>query len=236
MAPRRCGGCSPSPWPARNPPRAARGRLRLRMAIADDILQRLPPRPYDDVMGEIRTGDLILCSGDGAFSRLIRWATKSPWSHIAIAVRLDPLDKVMVMESVEKIGVRAVALKSFLTRDSNGRKPYPGRILLARHAEFEAKSSPQGLRAMADFAADRLGAPFKPSEITKIALRIAAGALNVRVPGRLDPEDAFICSEYVGKCLEAVDIQIPWDGRGFIAPCDFAADPKVDAIAQIARL
>ena len=206
------------------------------MSIPDDILERLPPRPYDTVAGDIRTGDLILCSGDGAFSKLIRWATGSPWSHIAIAARLDPLGKVIVMESVEKIGVRAVALRSFLTRDSNGRKPYPGRILLARHAEFEAKSTPEGLKRMADFAADRLGAPFRPSEITKIGLRIAAGALNMKVPGRLDPDDEFICSEYVGKCYEQVGIQIPWDGRGFIAPCDFAAAPPVQAIAQIARL
>ena len=91
------------------------------MPIPNDILERLPPRPYDAVKGEIRTGDLILCSGTGAFSRAIRWATGSPWSHIALAVRLDPIDKVVVLESVEKIGVQAVALKSFLTRDSNGR-------------------------------------------------------------------------------------------------------------------
>ena len=206
------------------------------MSVPDDALDRFPPRPYAEVAPQVRTGDLILCSGSSGFSRLIRWATGSPWSHVAIAVRLDPLDKVVVMESVEKIGVRAVALKSFLSRDSNGRKPYPGRLLLARHDEFQAKSTAEGLKRMADFAADRLGAPFKPSEITKIALRIAAGALNLRVPGRLDPDDEFICSEYVAKCYAQIGIEIPWDGRGFVAPVDIANAPPVQAIAQIQRV
>jgi hypothetical protein len=30
-----------------------------------------------------------------------------------------------------------------------------------------------------------------------------------------------------------VGIEIPWDGLGFIAPADFARDPKTRAIAQI---
>jgi hypothetical protein len=206
------------------------------MPIPNDALERFPPRPYDEVRGEVRTGDLILCSGSSSFSRLIRWATGSPWSHVAMAVRLDAIDQVIVMESVERIGVRAVALKSFLTRDSNGRKPYPGRLLLARHDEWAAKATPDGLKAMADFCATRMGAPFRPSEITRIGLRILLGALDVRVPGRLNPDDAFICSEYVAKAYERVGIRFPWDGRGFIAPSDIAEAPPLHAVAQIARL
>lgn len=206
------------------------------MAIPPDALERFAAQPYDAIRPEVRTGDLILCSGSSVFSRLIRWATGSPWSHVAMAVRLEAIDQVIVMESVERIGVRAVALKSFLTRDSNGRKPYPGRLLLARHAEWEAKATPDGLKAMADFCAERMGAPFQPSEITKIGLRILAGALNIRVPGRLNPDDEFICSEYVAKAYERLGILFPWDGRGFIAPDDIAKAPPVQPIAQIARL
>lgn len=43
----------------------------------------------------------------------------------------------------------------------------------------------------------------------------------------------FICSEFVAKAFERVGIEFPWSGRGFIAPADIAADPRVEAVAQI---
>jgi hypothetical protein len=61
-------------------------------------------------------------------------------------------------------------------------------------------------------------------------------AANVKLPKSLGPNNAFICSEYVGKCLETLEIDIPWDGLGFLAPGDFAAAPEVHAIAQIKTL
>jgi len=204
------------------------------MAVPDDALERYPPRPYHEIKHEIRTGDLILCSGDALFSRMIRLVTGSPWSHVALVARVDAIDRVMVLESVERLGVRAVALRAFLAKDSTGRKPYPGRLLLVRHSEFEAKATPRRLIAMADFAVDRFGAPFSLREVLKIGLRIFCGAINVRIPGRLNPKTDYICSEYVGKCYERIGILIPWDGRGFIAPCDFARDPKIEVVAQIA--
>lgn len=50
----------------------------------------------------------------------------------------------------------------------------------------------------------------------------------------LAPDGEFICSEYVAKCFEEVGILIPWDGAGYWAPGDIAADPKVEAVAQFA--
>lgn len=204
--------------------------------VPDDALERLPPRPYDEVRAMIRTGDLILCSGDSMFSRLIRWATKSPWSHVAVCLRLEEIDRVMVLEAVEKIGVRTVALSAFLSQDSNGRKPYPGRLLLARHREFEVKATPERVKAMADFAVDRFGARFGALEMLRIALRIALGRFAVRQPKPLQPKGEYICSEYVAKCYEKVGILFPWDGLGFIGPADIAQAPPLEAVAQIQRL
>ncbi|WP_414695636.1 YiiX/YebB-like N1pC/P60 family cysteine hydrolase [Phenylobacterium sp.] len=110
------------------------------MAIEPDALERLRPQPYGEIREEVRDGDLLLCSANDSFSRLIRWATKSPWSHVAIAYRLEEIDRVIILECVEKIGVRAVPLSSFISRTSNGEHPYPGRILLARHRGMAAKS------------------------------------------------------------------------------------------------
>jgi len=203
------------------------------MSIADDALERLAPRPYEELRPQIRTGDLFLCSGRDAFSRLIRAATRSPWSHVALALRLDEIDRVMALESVARLGVRIVPLSSFVSASSSGRKPYPGRILLARHARFAALADPARVKRMADFAVDRFGAPFAAAEVVKIALRVALARLELRMPPLLAPTDEFICSEYVARCYEVAGVAIPWDGRGFIAPSDFAADPGLCALAQV---
>jgi hypothetical protein len=203
------------------------------MSVSASVLTALPPTSYDDARKLVKTGDLILCSGPAIFSRLIRWATASPWSHIAMVVRMDDIDRVMVMEAVEKIGVRIVPFSRFVGDTSKHNPPTAGQMVLARHAEFESKSAE--VPKMIGVASDRLGAEFRPQEITKIGLRIVAGALNRKMPRLLEADDEFICSEYVDQCYRAIGIEIPWDGRGFIAPDDFARADAVSALARLAR-
>lgn len=206
------------------------------MAIEDSVLTSLKPEPIEAVSRRIRDGDMLLASGDEAFSKLIRWATKSPWSHIGLAYRWPGIGRVMVFEAVQKLGVRCVPLSTFISQDSGGEKPFPGKIILARHADYAEQGGAHGSAAMkrlADFAVDRFGDPFAPGEIFKIGLRVTLGRLARKMPKALGPKDEYICSEYVAKCYAAVGIKIEWDGLGFIAPSDFANDPKVRAIAQI---
>ena len=203
------------------------------MAIEPDVLQRLRPQAYAEIRDEVRDGDLLLCSATDSFSRLIRWATKSPWSHVAIAYRLEEIDRVIVLEAVEKIGVRAVPLSTFISRTSEGVHPYPGKILLARHEAMAAKSRRKPWKKIAVFAFDRLGDRFSPGEILKIALRIALSRFQKRLHPSLGPKNEFICSEYVARCFKTVGVEIAWDGLGFMAPSDIANDPRIGAVAQI---
>jgi len=205
------------------------------MAIPNDVLETMAPTDYDALRGLVRDGDIFLCQGRDPFSKLIQWATGSPWSHVAMVFRIDSLDHIMVVESVEKIGVRAVSLSEFLSRDSEGTSPYPGRILLARHNAYGDGPECPKLRAVARFAFDHLGCRFAANEITKIAMRIIAARLmgQRRTPRMLLSDNEFICSEFVAKAFHAAKVKIPWDGLGFIAPCDFALDPSVTAIAQV---
>ncbi len=203
------------------------------MTISADVLTRLPPRPYDEIRREIRDADILLCSARDAFSRLIRWATKSPWSHVAIAFRLAGIDRVMVLECVEHLGVRAVPLSDFIARTSSGVHPYPGRILLARHQAVERIAGSDTMRTLSGFAFDRLGGKFSRAETVKIATRICLGRLGVRLPRVFRADDEMICSEYVAGCFARIGLPIPWDGYGFVAPSDIADDPQVVAVAQV---
>ncbi len=201
------------------------------MTIDPDVLKSLKPQPYSALRHAVRDGDVLLCSATDSFSRLIRWATKSPWSHVAIAYRLEEIDRVIVLECVEKIGVRAVPLSSFISRTSEGVHPYPGQILLARHSAMAAKSRREPWKKIAGFAFDRLGDRFAPGEILKIGLRIVVSRFRRRLHPSLGPKNEFICSEYVARCFKTVGVEIRWDGLGFIAPADIANDPRVQAVA-----
>jgi hypothetical protein len=203
------------------------------VSVPDTVFDALPPEPYGSVRPIVRDGDLLLCSAYDAGSRVIRWATRSLWSHVAIAFRMSEIDRVMVLECVEHIGVRAVPLSDFVTRTSSGTKPYPGRILLARHRELAANPDHPVMKRMSAFAFDRLGDKFSSREMLKIALRIALGRLGRSIPQRIAADDEYICSEYVARCYEAVGLPIQWDGQGFIAPADIAADPRILPVAQI---
>ena len=202
------------------------------MAIADNVLSELKPIAYAKARAMVQDGDLLLCSATDPFSKLIRWSTKTPWSHIAIAYRIPSLDRVMVFEAVEKIGVRTVPLSTFISRTSEGVSPYPGQILLARDQRFEAIDDKKK-RAMYDFAFARLGDRFAPAEIAKIGVRLLLGRLARKMPKMLGAKEEFICSEYVAKCYAKAGLKIPWDGLGFIAPGDFALAPDTQAVAQI---
>ena len=65
-----------------------------------------------------------------------------------------------------------------------------------------------------------------------LGLGLMLGRPTPPLPPILAPDDEFICSEYVAKCLQQVGIAIRWDANGFLAPGDFATDPKIHAIAR----
>ena len=205
------------------------------MTISDTALSELPPQPYASIRGQIRDGDLLLCSATDMGSRMIRWATQSRWSHVAIAFWMIEIDRVLVLECVKRMGVRAVPLSDFTSRTSSGIHPYPGRILLARHQDVPFNAGQSTMREMSKFAFNRLGAKFSNLETAKIVLRILLGRFDRKMPAPLAADDEYICSEYVAKCYEHIGLPITWDGRGFIAPGDIAIDPRIVAIAQIRR-
>ena len=206
------------------------------MPVPDQSLTTLDPLDYHAFLDRTRTGDILLCSGTHWFSRLIRWATASEWSHIAMVVRVDDLDQVMVMEAVEQVGVRMVPFHHFLTENATKKRVFPGEVILARHDEFEAKVAEGRLRDFSRFAVDRLGDPFGAREMTKIVLRLAVGRFRRRhMPRMLESDDEFICSEYVYRCYQQLGIEVEWNGLGFISPACFARDPRINPVARLSN-
>ena len=184
---------------------------------------------YEQYRSKIKSGDLLFCSGSSAFSRIIQAATKSLWSHVGFVMRLDSIDRVMVLESVESVGVRTVPMRKYLSDYDSKGNPYPGGLVIARHEDFSAMADKMKLQKFGKFAVDLFGYPYDTDEIAKIAARIAASYIHFTNKDKkaLKRDREYICSEYVWECYKALGIQIPYDTRGFIAPADFARVTEV---------
>lgn len=170
------------------------------MTIAVRRFPRNQVENYESFRPNIESGDLLLCSGSKAFSRIIQAGTKSVWSHVGFVMRLDAIDRVMVLESVESVGVRTVPLRKYLTDyDNSMGNPYPGGMVIARHKDFAAKADTMKLNKLGQFAVDLFGYPYDTEEIARIAARIAASYIPFTNKDKkaLKRNREYICSEYV---------------------------------------
>lgn len=176
-----------------------------------------------------------MCSGRAVFSKLIQKATNSPLSHVAFVIRAKEIDRVMVMESVESQGVRTVPLSHYLCNYGGKRKPYKGKVFVARHSGMAARltKKPSQLKAMTQMAVDRFGYPYDRDEIVKIAGRIGLGIFRIKSNARLNDDREYICSEYVWLVYREMGIEFLNETPGFISPADFAADPNVKLMWRI---
>ncbi len=207
------------------------------MSIATGKFPSNPITDYGDIRANLKNGDILICSGTGIFSAMIQQATGSVWSHVGFVLRLDSIDRIMLLESVEPIGVRTVRLSKYLENYKNDGEAYPGGLAIIRHKQFEKAASKKKLEKLAQFAVDRFGYPYDKDEIAKIAARIMASIIpfTKKQMKKIAPDEEFICSEYVARCYEEIGIAVKWNKKGFIAPSDFAADPNFYLIAVLKK-
>jgi hypothetical protein len=203
------------------------------MSVTTAQFEAMIPVPYSKARPQLQTGDILLFHGLAAPSELIEFFTHSLWCHAAFIWNLKDIDRVLLLESVDTYGVRAVRMSNTINGCPASPKPYPGKLLVARHKLMPQPAPLELVGKMTGFAVDRLGYPYSPKELGQIALRIAAGLAGAVLPGHLEPQNAYICSEYVAKCYDAMGLDLAPDREGFIAPADIANDPNIEAILSI---
>jgi len=102
---------------------------------------------YRTNRSRISSGDVVLWSGTGIAARIVRWFTKSKWSHVGIVVTWG--NRLMVLDSFPFKGTRARPLSSDL---KNAYLVKTGAIL-----NHEAKN----------FALSQLGRPYSFQNLWK---------------------------------------------------------------------
>jgi hypothetical protein len=195
-----------------------------------EIFNNIPIKNYSELRHEIKSGDILLCSGNSVLSNMIKQATHSVWSHVAFILRLDSVDRIMILESVESIGVRAVTLSHYINDYNGTGKSYPGHLMIARHHDMKQEN----IKNLSKIAIDLLGHHYNTQEIIRIAARISMNYLSINANNKDEiTQSDFICSEYVYECFKSIGIDIEYDRLGFIAPGDFVLCPKISPLAFI---
>lgn len=185
-------------------------------------IKALPVLPYPDVRAKLKSGDIFFTSGDYLVSKAIQKMTGSPWSHVGIVFRLDAIDRVLLLESVEDMGVRFAPLSKYLT-DYDGGKAYRGRAVLARCKDVTAET----VAGLSTFGIDELTQPYDKDEIGKIMARITLGL------GKKQRDREYICSELVYECFARAGKEFAYNPKGFISPEDVWCDAKLSLVGRV---
>lgn len=190
--------------------------------IESKDVKALPVLPYPELRAQLKSGDLFFASGDYLLSKAIQKVTDSPWSHVGIVFRLDAIDRVLLLESVEDSGVRFAPLSKYL-HDYENSRPYKGRAVLARCQDVTAAT----VTGLSTFGIDELTQPYDRDEVAKILARIALGL------GRKERDREYICSELVYECFSRAGKEFAYNPQGFVSPEDVWVDDKLVLVGRI---
>lgn len=179
---------------------------------------------YEKAKKEIKMGDLLFCSGNYLVSELIKKASDSIFSHVALLFYWN--EHILVLESVEDDGVRVIPLSHYLYNYENSKRKYIGEIYVARHKEIDNLDK-EKIRRMFNTAVNLLNRNYDKVEIAKIVARIGLGI------GRHKDNDEYICSEFVDECFKQLEIEFQRDSMGFIVPEHIAADINIEPLFEI---
>jgi hypothetical protein len=185
-------------------------------------IKALPVLQYSDLRSKLKSGDIFFTSGDYLISKAIQKMTGSPWSHVGIVFRIDSIDRILLLESVEDMGVRFAPLSKYLINYEGG-KPYKGRAVLARCKDV----TPQTVAGLSTFGIDELTQPYDKDEIAKIMARITLGI------GKKERDREYICSELVYECFSRAGKEIAYNPKGFISPEDVWVDAKLSLVGRV---
>lgn len=188
--------------------------------------------PYEKARNLIKTGDILICSGNSFFSNLIKTATNSIWSHVAFIIKIDEIDRLMVLESVENIGTRTVTLSSYVKNYNGSGEKYNGQLMILRHSKFKESFK----KSLSLKAIDCLGHQYDSEEIARIAAKITLGKIikNGNCQYDLPKDDCkYICSEYVYECFKSIGIKLNINCMGYVAPSDFCNDIDINPVFLI---
>jgi hypothetical protein len=167
---------------------------------------------YEEVRLQIKNGDVIMYKGKKIFPRLIRWLTKSSYSHAGIAVWWN--ERLMVMETVMK-GVRVAPLS---------RNIYQHKGNVEWFSCKKEISEGDRLR-MVIFAQEELGKSYARWKTVLFGVKVLFKR-DLSKKDELRMENKLFCSQYVAQIYNSIGLDLKKNREDrFMSPGDIARSP-----------
>jgi hypothetical protein len=180
-------------------------------------IKDLPVIRYEKIRDQLQTGQIFFSSGSYAFSGIIQRLTKSAWSHVAIIYKDVELNRVMILESEPRIGIRLIPLSKYMRDYKGTKRAYKGQIVIA-NLNFELEH--EKLNKAICFGLDELTRPYDNWEIIRIMTRIL-----FRI-GKKEKNKNYICSELVRDAFAKAGVVFRLNDT-YISPQEIWKDVRV---------
>lgn len=178
---------------------------------------------YDSTRPSLKTGDIILFSGKGAFSAGIKWFTNSQWSHVGMVLNLPEYDSVMLWESttlsnikdaetgVQHRGVQLVYL-------SDRVRQYNGDI---RYRKLKANITPKMINDLMQFRKSVRGRAYEENK-----LELLKSAYDGWFGDNQKDLSSLFCSELVAESYYAMGLMKQPPPSNEYTPADWSSKNK----------
>lgn len=153
------------------------------------------PRPED-----LQTGDIVLYSGTRLWSRIIRWFSRSKWSHVGIVLQYGKTHEPWIVEALEGKGVRFVPFKCW--------EKWGGYIGHGRRSDHFADANKMVLVAL--WCEKRVGQEYASPRQFIRSFAFGWSRLRKIFGLKVDTDsERFFCSELIASALFYNGLEIP---------------------------
>lgn len=149
---------------------------------------------YEDIRLRIKDGDVLMFKGRYFISSIIKWLSRSRYSHAGIVAKWN--DRLMVMEADSK-GV-------IVSRISSKVRKYRGKV---EWRTCNREISDGDRRKMIDFAQEELGKEFARWKALRLGLMVFF-KMKVSQDDKFARKNKLICSEYVASIYNQAGIDL----------------------------
>jgi hypothetical protein len=175
---------------------------------------------YDEIRGQLKTGDIVLFSGKGGISAGIKWGTLSRWSHVGMILNLEEYDFVTIWESTTLSNVA----------DLDHKKPRKGVQLVPLSARVNKYTGDIAIRQLEGVAFDsgnikelmQLRRELTGREYEQDRIELIKAAYDGPFGHNEEDLSSLFCSELVAEAYQQLGLVTKEKNSNEYTPADFS--------------